>query len=45
MTLTKGHREEEKNYRIECETKKEKKKGFSLERERKEREITIFGFC
>jgi len=22
-----------------------KKKGFSLERERKEREITIFGFC
>lgn len=26
MTLTKGHREEEKNYRIECETKKEKKK-------------------
>ena len=24
---------------------KKKKKGFSLERERKERGITIFGFC
>lgn len=25
--------------------RKKKKKGFSLERERKERGITIFGFC